>query len=432
MGNEHSVVAALPKRAKIVLKWTARSIDALNVSVRTDFTDPDCKGLTLRVTPSGKKTWSFLYVRKSDSKKRRVEIGHFPDMHLAAARDKANDFRREVRAKKDPAGQVAMNKRAETVSELLDQFILRHPRPKATWTLNSKRMFARDVKPYIGLIKLPDLERIHVRQVLNVVRDRGATTAVNRTLSALRRAFSWAVSEDIMANNPALNIATGIQELPKDRALSVVEIKAFWNNLDSTSMGLKSRLALKLVLATGQRPGEVCGATKSEVDLVAKKWTIPSARAKNNQLHVVPLSDLALELFESAIELSGDSDFVFSSQPRVGLGLSGPKPMESHALSHAMRRSISQLGLGDIPATPHDLRRTVATHMARMGMSDRVVGRVLNHGTELRRTITARVYIQHDYLPEKKIALEAWASELSSIVNDDTNRSNTVLFLRKD
>ena len=426
MGKQHSVVAAAPKRAKPVLKWTARSIEALSVSERTDFTDPNCRGLTLRVTPSGKKTWSFLYVRKTDGLKRRVHIGHFPDMPLANARDKANDFRREVRAKKDPAGEVAANKRAETVSELLDQYIFRHPKPRAAWTLNNKRMFEKDVKPNIGHIKLPDLQRIHIREVLNVVKGRGATTTVNRTLAALRRAFSWAVSEDIMANNPALNIATGIHETPKERALSVGEIRAFWNNLDHASMGPKSRLALKLVLATGQRPGEVCGATKSEVDLAAKKWTISSARAKNKQLHVVPLSELALELFESAFELSGESDFVFSSQPRAGFGLAGTKPMESHALSHAMRGALDRLGLADYPATPHDLRRTAATQMARLGMSDRVVGRVLNHGTELRRTITARVYIQHDYLSEKKIALEAWANELERLVGVHDTASNIV------
>ena len=131
MGNELLSLAAASKEAKPVLKWTARGIEALSVLVRTDFTDPDCKGLTLRVTPSGKKTWSFLYVRKTDGKKRRVEIGHFPDMPLANARDRANEFRKEVRAKKDPAGEVAANKRAETVIELLDQYILQHPKPKA-------------------------------------------------------------------------------------------------------------------------------------------------------------------------------------------------------------------------------------------------------------------------------------------------------------
>ena len=247
------------------------------------------------------------------------------------------------------------------------------------------------------------------------MKSRGATVTVNRTLAAIRRALSWAVSEDLIVTNPALNLATKIEETPKDRALSVEEIKAVWTGLDKAPMGEKSRLALKLILVTGQRPGEVCGAAKVEVDLKAATWTIPSKRAKNRQVHLVPLSPLAVELFNSAIALSEDSDYVFSSRPRSGKGLDLTEPMEAHALSHAMRGSLRELGLKAKPATPHDLRRTVATHMARLGIPDRVVGRVLNHGTELRRTITSRVYIQHDYADEKREALEAWAPELRRI-----------------
>ena len=95
-----------------------------------------------------------------------------------------------------------------------------------------------------------------------------------------------------------------------------------------------------------------------------------------------------------------------------------------------MRDDIEKLGLKDNPATPHDLRRTIATHMAHIGISDRIVGRVLNHGTELRRTITSRVYIRHDYLPEKRQALEAWAVELKRIVSGIETGSNVVTLSR--
>jgi integrase len=399
------------------VKWTSRALEALTVTQRTDFSDPDTKGLALRVTPRGTKTWTLLYNRKGDSKKRRITIGDFPDMGLADARAKAGELRGKVRAGQDPASAVAEHKTANTVIELLDLFILKHPRPDAAWTKECARLFKKDVEPVIGSIKLPNLTRPHVRQVLERVKSRGVTVAVNRTLAALRRAFSWGVSNDLMVMNPALNLVTEIEEKIKDRTLTSREVKDFWLGLDDASLSEGSRLALKLILATGQRPGEVCGARKSEVDLATRQWLIPAKRAKNRQAHVVPLTDLTVQLFEAALAIAGQGAFVFPGRSAGPVLSRKEKSVESHALSHAMRKCLPALGLKDTPATPHDLRRTAASHMARLGLPDRIVGRVLNHGTELRRTITSQVYIHHDYLPEKKQALDAWALELGKIIS---------------
>lgn len=396
------------------------------MKTRTDFTDPNTKGLMLRVTPHGAKTWAILYNRKGDGKKRRFTLGQFPRLSLADARELAEAKKVQIRAGVDPAALLSEYKKANTIDELLDLFIEKHPRPDAAWTLECKRIFNKDVRPLIGRIKLPDLNRGHVRQVIEAVRDRGATVTVNRTLAALRRAFSWAVSKDLLVINPALNMATDIQETGKDRALTVDEIKTFWAGLDSAAMGERSRLALKIVLATGQRPGEVCGASKSEMDIAGGVWLIPSKRTKNKEAHSIPLSKLAIQLFEQAISLSGESEFVFPSRPRNGSALGLTAPLQSHALSHAMRDNLKPLGLAKKPATPHDLRRTTATHMARLGILDRSVGRVLNHGTELRRTITSRVYIHYDYATEKRQALDSWANELSRIVGLGDPETNVI------
>jgi integrase len=285
--------------------WTTKGIEALKVAKRTDFTDPSTPGLVLRVTPSGAKSWAFLYVRKGDGRKRRVTIGAHGSgagrIGLSEARDRAATLRAQVIDRQDPAGKVAAIRRAETLDQLLDQFLNSHPSPEATWTRECQRIFAKDVRPLIGHVKLPDLTRQHVRQVLDAVRKRGAKATVNRTLAALRRALSWALSEDLIAVNPARGIVTQIIEQPKDRALSQDEIQQFWNALDSAPIGERTRLALRLVLATGQRPGEVCGAKVSEIDLTAGAWTIPKERAKNRQAHVVPLSNLAKDLFRQAL-----------------------------------------------------------------------------------------------------------------------------------
>ena len=299
---------------------------------------------------------------------------------------------------------------------MIGRFLASHPRPEAAWTKECARLFSKDVEPVIGAIKLPDVNRSHVRQVLDRMKGRGATVSVNRALAAIRRAFSWGVANDLIPINPAAKLQTDIEERTKDRVLTADEIRLFWKGLESARMSEGSRIALKLVLCTGQRPGEVCGTEKSEVDFAARLWLIPPKRAKNRKAHVVPLNDLAMVLFEKASVLAGEAEYMFPSRSRSSAGGERSKPMESHALSHAMRGALEELGLKEQPATPHDLRRTAASHMARLGITDRHVGRVLNHSSELRRTITSQVYIHHDYLPEKKEALASWSEELQQLL----------------
>ena len=134
------------------LRWTTRAIEAISVTRRTDFTDPETKGLSLRVTPAGAKSWSLLYRRKGDAKKRRVTLGEFPALGLAGARAKAEANKVKITAGSDPAGNVADYKKADTVDQLLDQFLEKHPRPEAAWTRECKRIFAKNVRPLIGRV----------------------------------------------------------------------------------------------------------------------------------------------------------------------------------------------------------------------------------------------------------------------------------------
>ena len=402
--------------------WTERGLQALKAQQRTDYRDPSTDGLVLRVSPSGAKTWALIYRRKGDGYQRRFTIGAFGSgtnqFNLAGARNEADKLWGEIAKGRDPAdGKLALTK-AETVSELLDLFIARHKRPDATWTKECARIFDKDVKPVIGNFRLPELTRPQVRQVLERMEKRGVVIAVNRTLSALRRALQWAVEQDLIPTNPASSIKTEIQERPKDRALSEAEIRSLWSGLegDQSPMGHRVRIALKVLLLTGQRPGEVAGALKSEFDLDANIWRLPEGRTKNRKPHAVPLHPLAAQLIREAMDLDPDCPYVFCVRARAN----PPKiqPMQSHALSKAMARAAKHLGLAEVPATPHDLRRTAATHMARLGFQMAHVAAVLNHGLTARRSITERVYIQHEFRPEKKAALLAWGNEVARIVGE--------------
>jgi integrase len=397
-------------------KFTARWIETVNVDTRTDFTDPDVKGLALRVTPNGSKSWAYTYRRKSDGRKRRVTLGEFPAISLHQARAKASGHRAAIAEGADPASEKVAQKRVETVDQLLDRYLTDYAPAESAWTAEVRRIFKKDVRPAIGAHKITAVTKADILAILNAVKDRGAGVTSNRTLAAVRKAFNWAVSEGYLQASPVKGIGQRVKEQARSRSLSQAEIHAFWTGLDNAGMAPGTKLALRLALVTGQRIGEVCGALRSEIDLSKAEWLIPAKRVKNRRDHSVPLSPLAVELFREAMTLAGESQFIFPSRPR-SKSVKRQQHLASQGVGHAMHDALQELGLKRNPATPHDLRRTVASHMAAMGIGENVVARVLNHASEIGKTITGAVYIRHSFAAEKRHALEAWSAELERIIN---------------
>ena len=137
----------MSKKNKPELSWTERGIESVKVTVRTDFTDAKEKGLVLRVTPNGTKTWALVYRRKSDGKKGRVTIGAFGNksghFSLSKARERAVELRGVIIAGRDPAHEKAEIRKAGTINELLDDYLADHPRPNAAWTKDCSRIFSK-------------------------------------------------------------------------------------------------------------------------------------------------------------------------------------------------------------------------------------------------------------------------------------------------
>ena len=408
-----------------IKRFTARWIETVQVKTRTDFTDPDVKGLALRVTPNGSKSWAYTYRRKSDGRKRRITLGEFPAISLHEARAKASGHRAAVAEGTDPAAEKAASLKIETVDQLLDRYLSDYAPAESKWTAEVRRIFKKDVRPAIGGHKITSVSKADILAILNAVKDRGAGVTSNRTLAAVRKAFNWAVSEGYLKASPVQGISQRVKEQSRSRSLSEQEIRAFWNGLDKAKMAPGTKLALRLALVTGQRIGEVCGAMKSEIDLDKAEWLIPARRVKNRRDHSVPLSPMAVKLFRQAFELSGELPFLCPSRPRSKLVIR-QQHLATHGVGHAMQGALKELGLEENPATPHDLRRTVASHMAAMGIGENVVARVLNHASEIGKTITGAVYIRHSFAAEKRHALEAWAAELERIIEDNKQATNVI------
>jgi integrase len=399
----------------------------------------ESNGFGIRVLPSGVKTWFFIY--RIDGKRRFMNLGHYPAVSLSDARRKYRKAFNLYEQGKDPAAvedQAREERRkAPTVEELCSGYIERHARRfKKSWA-KDEQILNRDVVPAWGKRKAADIAKRDVILLLEGIVNRGAPGMANNTFQIIRKMFNYAVEKDILQHTPCSGVKLPSPKLARERTLSEDEIKTLWKSLDRTdlNMGLDSKRALRLILVTAQRPGEVIGMHTSEID--GEWWTIPSERAKNGKTHRVYLAGLAREIIGEAIDQVKKLRKIPAEAEYRGFIFPCPhkdkdKPLGDTALAVAVGRNLAY-PLTDMKGkplygadgelatenrlevdkfTPHDLRRTAATFMAAAGEMDEVIDAVLNHAKQG----VIKVYNQYRYDREKQIALEAWERKLKSIV----------------
>lgn len=353
-------------------------------------------GFCLRVFTSGAKTWQMVYT--FEGARKWLSLGEYPAVSLSRAREVFREKRKILAEGKDPGavGRAARRERREawTVDTLADEFLAKHcqikkrPRSAREDELN----LARDVRPTWGKTKAVDIRRGDVVALLDSIEARGARVQANRTLATIRKMFAWALEREVVPLNPATGISKPATEAPRQRALSLEEIKTIWKTMDDTANvpeGVK--LALRLVLLTGARPGEILAATWEQKD---GDWLeLPGTATKNKKAHRVFLS-------QAAQELIGED----------GEGLLVGEQIAVYSLSTWPRR-YNHFGIA--PWTPHDLRRTATTHLGKMGVAPHVLDRLLNHEPA---GITAKHYNAHSYGPEVARALEKWGAAVEKAV----------------
>jgi len=373
---------------------------------RYELREKSGHGFAIRVTPNGHKSWIFFY--HFEGKKQRMTLGPYPEISLAKARELHRNASKCLANNKNPATEQQKSKvesrTANTVNDLIEEYLEKWAMPRKRSWREDERILKKDIAPTIGKHKAKNVTKKEILLILDQVINRGAPIAANRTLAVTRRMFNFAVERDIIPISPCHSIKTLNKENRRDRVLSDEEIKIFWHGLENTNMFEITKLALKLQLVTGQRKGEIVSAEWDEFDLKKSWWTIPASKSKNGNVHLVPLSELALELLKELKDLSDASKWLFPSP--VG---------ESHilptAVNHAVRKNIEKFN--DVkPFTPHDLRRTAASHMTASGVSRLVVSKLLNH---VENSVTA-IYDRHTYDKEKREAADMWNIKLKNIV----------------
>ena len=396
-------------------KFTARFVDSVALKEkRVDYRDGHTRGLILRVTPNGNKSWSVSYTRRSDGRKRRCTIGRYPDFSLEEARIEAQDVLSRVARGEDPAGDKQAHRGAYTFEDLARTWVERHGKRKknARSLYDDELMLKREILPAIGGMKADDVTKRDVIRIIDAVAKRGAHYRSNRVLALTRSIFRWGCAKDLIKFDPTHGVRPRTVERSRDHVLNNEEIRIFWNALDDAPMSKAVVTMLRLALVTGQRIGEIAGTRKSEIELTSNEpiWTLPGGRTKNQQVNRVPLSGLAVELLEDAILASGDSEFVFPSP-------TGNGPITAHAATRAISRARPKIGIGNFRV--HDLRRTVATSMASLEINPHTISLVLNHISVSKGTITDAVYIKYSFDREKRFALAKWAGRLREIVSGE-------------
>ena len=435
-------------------------------AIQTDYPDSDVRGLALRVSPGGQKSWTYRYRDKLTGKQSRVTLGAFdpnadsePDengvraLTLSGARVAARQLRGQVDSGADPAADrrqardAARAQAFKTMAELADAYFAAcengthrtgKRRKKAASTLANERwMWGKYLKPRMERDDPYKANRRSVRSVLREIYGIAPGQA-DKCRALLSQMFNYAADEDDDQDraNPVSRVKKMTETKARTRRLSDGELTRVWNALQDPS-GLRIvtddrdeplqvsqtvRLAIELCMITLQRRSEVAGMKTDELDLEKKTWLIPEDRTKGRLEHLVPLSDRAVRVIGAALELHADlrtenSVHVFPS-PRLDR-----RPIGGASLTHAMADITTALGIED--ATLHDLRRTGATGMAALGVEPFVVSKVLSHqDADGAATVTNRHYNLYAYLPEKRDALDRWSAKLDVLLGGENTGSD--------
>ena len=400
------------------LQKNARAIASAAAGPKLVYQIDGAPGLNLAALGNGKASWRLRYRPARGVEKRWHTIGDASTITLGDAIGKARVLMSALQLEGiDPRAELDAPK-GMTFDDLFQQWLERRAKQhKKSWQ-EDVRLYDRHVKCRIGARVASEVTRREIIDQLTDIASKATPIQANRCLSVISVVFSWAVAVEMVEQHPAMRIPKPGIERVRDRVLSHVEIAAIWNALDDILRGQREgmtpRLArlLQVLILTGQRKSEVTNMQASE--LAGEIWIIPSERMKGGRQHAVPLAPVAHQTIRAAISESAPN-------PRVFPGKDGGL-MEPMSVGHALGRLTKSLGLEDV--RPHDLRRTCASEMGRLGVQEQVISRVLSH---VQSGVTATHYNMHGYMDEKRAALQKWETELTRIAAIQRDQSTSHL-----
>ncbi len=371
--------------------------------------DQRCKGLAVRVAPSGVKTWDLAYRIRGTGKMRRLSLGRTTDVSLEQARERANELTSAARGGRDLIGEEGEARDAAasriTVEKLIDLYLRRRVVGRLRTAKSIESRLRRTLAPILQRYAA-DICRRDMRALLDKIVDRGQGREAEKRRQVCTAMFRWALSQDIVEADPTAGLTPYDRGAPRDRVLTLEEIELVWKWLDSDALSLEAADILKLELLTGARCGEISGLRAEEIDRQKWIWTLPASRSKNGRQRVTPIVGVAREILEQRL-----SDIEKGPLFLLAKGV----VMTSAHIGHYLLTRRTTLPIAVF--TSHDLRRTFATMLAEMGIALDLVAAIVGHelGGKETRTLV-RHYVHTDMLERKAHALKAWDERLKGIV----------------
>jgi integrase len=378
----------------------------------------DGDGLTFTLSASGTAAWVLRYYVAG--KRKEMTLGRYPDIPLTKARERALEARAKIQGGVDVGREKQRAKQAEarawTVRKLVEDYLTRAAERLAEGTISQRRQqLNAHVLPIIGHLPAKDVTPADIVDIAE--RAAGKSLHVARlVLIAVREVFAHAVARHVVTSNPCAHVKAKavIGPRPVNRTrikLTELELRAMLPALHT--IGRQNELATKVLLATATRIGELTRAQWGHIDFENRLWTIPAANIKGRSVKaargedvkdfVIPMADAVVGWFAELHDLAYESRYVLPVRSRRA---EGDYPMESTTLNAAINRLCKSLGEQCRRFTPHDLRSTARSHLAAMGVDIIVAERCLNHSLGG----LVGVYDQHDYLKERRKALDEWAA----------------------
>ena len=383
------------------------------------------RGFGLTIAPSGAKSFFLSYTSPEDGRRKQISLGKYPATKLADARRLALEYRGRIdngtdlaREKQQVIAHNIEQRSLGTLGDLLELYITDLEEDGKRSAKEVKRIKGKDVPSFLLLRPAHLVSRDDILDILAAIAQRGAKVHSDNVRAYLRAAFELGIHARSMTrwrgkaprfsieHNPVATIKRTLSRKPKgQRALSEAEVRELWStNLLTPQM----HLAMKFILASGQRVEEVLHATWDEFDFGKRLWTIPGerrkTRGKTSEPHLVPLAELHIQILKDIEKTIRDPRFLFPAR-----GTGGPRRYDS--LTKSVTVFVKNSGMPSFSA--RDLRRTFKTLAGSMGIPLEMRNRLQGHALV---DVGSVYYDRFDYLDKKREAMEEWASCLGKII----------------
>jgi integrase len=378
----------------------------------TVYRRADAAGLCIEISPSGAKLWRYRY--RYNGKASMLSLGEYPAVSLSEARELRAAMRKRLHAGENPAEARRAAKHAKlaaarnTFESVAIEWV---EKQEGRWTLHHaldvQRSLVKEAFPAIGGRPISEIEPPEILRCLKAIEQRGAVEVAHRTAQRIAAVFRYAVLTGYTKYNPAADLrgAIATRKVKHMTALPREEVPAFLDKLENYDGQPETALALRLLVLTFVRTGELIGARWEEFDFDKAEWRIPAERMKMREAHVVPLSTQSIEALRALHQITGEAPLLFPSRSNAH------KPMSNNTMLFALYR----MGYHS-RATGHGFRALASTTLNEQGWAPDVIERQLAHAE---RNKVRAAYNRAQYLPERRKMMQAWADHLDALRHGD-------------